>query len=262
MKVADAEKQKYYDDRIHRYEANIQRLVKHEAAVLEECRLDTESAAVKLFELSNEMLNLASNYLALNGIARSVLGMRDEESLSEARKSITKSIIYLENVVTKLVDASFFEYERKLAELSSVPPERKYYVTKKIGAAIALLKYHYGDNTKWYWSFVDIEARFTAVAKNLLDLKKAYSNNNPSSEDYEPLLYHLRMVKDLLAYQANRFHERYSLSSKRPDDLRSAIAFLSALKQILVILNERREAEEIRKKHDAWQSAYNAMLKR
>ena len=261
MAVIDPEKKRHFDERSQPYVEKIRKYQKAEVAALEASRAAPLQAAERLFELADDTLDLASQHLALNGISRSVLDLRDEEFLMEARKAIGRAILYVENVVTGKVDVPFSDYEENLAELSSVSAERKFFMARKIGLSISLLKYHYGNNTKWRWSFVDLEGRYTAIAKNLLDLKKAFVNNNASSPDYIPLLYHLRMVKDLLGLQADRYRERYALAAQRPDDLRLAMAYLSAQRQLYNLLGERVEAEELKKKYDVWTTAYETRLR-
>lgn len=260
MRSSDPEKQRHFDEKARLYEEKIRACLKKETAVLEVCRKEDANAALLLWELSNDMLNLVSYYLAINGIFKMVFEQRDEESLTEARKAISKAIIYIENVVTGKVDAPFSEYEENLAELSTISVSAKFSRVKKIGCGIDLIKAAYGDNTKWRWSFVDIEGRFVAVAKNLLNAKKAFANNDPSDPDYEPLLYHLNLVKDLLYQQAHRFQERFSLATKRADDVRLALNFLSALRQFHIMLNEQGEAEEAKRKYDAWETTYQIEL--
>lgn len=262
MKTNDVEKQRHYDEKARLYEEKIKKLEKNEPAILEKCRRNSSGAALALWSLADEMLNLASNHLALNGICRSVFGIRDEEALNEARKDISKAIIYIENVVTGKIDVPFSEYSGNLAELAPVSAESKYLMVRKIGIAIELLKYGYGDNTKWRWTFIDIEGRYTAVAKNLLDLRKALSSNDPSSPDYEPIHYHLHLIKLLLEQQAHHFQERFSIATKRADDLRLALNFLGALRQMLVLTNLHNDAEEIKKKYDVWMAAYNIELEK
>jgi hypothetical protein len=262
MKEYDEERQQHYDEKVQEYQEKIRTIQKAGSIKLEECRKAPEAAAVKLFGLANDMLNLASNYLVINGVGRAILGARDEDALGEARKAITMAIIYIENIVTGKVDVPFSEYEENLAEISEITPDCKFQMVRKIGLAIALLKQGYGNNTKWRWSFIDIEGRFTVIAKNLLDLKMAFVNNNPSMPDYEPLLYHLHLVKNLLAQTAERFHDRYSLANKRTDDMRYALNFLSALYQIHLLLHERQEADTVKKKYDAWSAVFNAEVKK
>jgi hypothetical protein len=251
----NAEKQQHYLKKIAPFEATIKEILKTEGDIMAECRAEPSTAAKKLFLLSERMLDVASNYLVISGIGQAVLNMRDEDALGEAKKSVSKALIYLENIVTGKVDAPFSEYSEALAELEAVDASKRCFIVQKIGLAISLLKTAYGDNTKWRWVFVDMEGHGAAVAKNLLDLKKVQANNEPSSPDYEPLLYHTRFVKKMLSEAADRFHSRYMLATKRHEDIWKAGNFLNALRSLHLILNERDEAEAVKKKYDSWLGA-------
>ena len=120
----------------------------------------------------------------------------------------------------------------------------------------------YGDNTKWRWTFVELEGRFAAVAKNILDIKNAISNSDPRSPHYEPTVYHLRMIKKLLNQAADRYRGKYELSTSRIDDFKQGINFLSSLRRILVLLGDREEAETIKKKLEIWSAKLETDIKR
>ncbi|GMO27256.1 MAG: hypothetical protein Ta2F_02830 [Termitinemataceae bacterium] len=257
MTKVDIEKQQHYNAKIRIYEGNVTTLKRAEADMLSDCRAKPQEAACKLFYLSDNMLNLTSNYLVINGITNSVLGSKNEDALNDAKLNLSKAIIYLENVVTGKVDAPYSEYEGNLSELTNISCEKKFYMVKKIGITLDLLEQAYGDNTKWRWTFVDLEGKFAAVAKNLLDLKKAQANNDPNSPDYEPVLSHIYFVKRSLGKVADRFHERFELSTRRKEDLRSGINFLNALKRILLVLGDRSTAEQISKKAENWNTVFD-----
>jgi hypothetical protein len=121
-----------------------------------------------------------------------------------------------------------------------------------MGLTIQLLENAYGDNTKWKWSFVELEGRYAAVAKNILDLKNAVANTDPRSPEYEPTVFHLRLIKRLLSQAADRYREKYELSTNRIDDFRQGISFLSALRRIHIVLGNREEAEILKRKLDIW----------
>jgi hypothetical protein len=244
----------YYQTRIAPYKAKIKELIKDEDAILAECREDPSIAAVKLFSLSERMLNISSNYLVLNGIGETVFNNRDENALGEAKKFYSKALIYLENIVSGKVDVPFSEYEEALSELGQVSIAQRCNLVKKLGLTSSLLQIAYGDNSKWQWVFVDMEGHCATVSKNLLDLKKIQTNTDPSSPDYEPLIYHLHFVKNMLNNSAERFYSKYSLATKRAEDIQKAINFLAALGRIYTILNEKGDLEEVRKKLSYWQN--------
>jgi hypothetical protein len=250
-KISTEERHQYFE-RIKPYKETAGTILKREQSILMVIKKDPSGAVFKRLTLVDEMLNLTSNYIIINGISQSVLKVKNEDSLNDGRKSLYKSVIYLEEIVGNQVDAPFSEYEEKLAEIESVDAARRYLLVRKMGLAIQLLEDAYGDNTKWKWSFVELEGRFAAAAKNIVDLRNAVANTDPQSPSYEPTVYHLRLIKKLLMQAADRYREKYELSTNRIDDFKQGIIFLSALRRVHIILGDREEAEIVKKKVDIW----------
>jgi hypothetical protein len=249
-KISNEQRHQYFE-RIKPYKETVDTILKREQTILAAIKKDP-AAAFKRLTLVDEMLNLTSNYIIINGVSQSVLKVKNEDSLNDGRKSLYKSVIYLEEIVSNLVDAPFSDYEEKLADIESVDAARRYLLVRKMGLAIEVLENAYGDNTKWKWSFVELEGRFAAVAKNIIDLRNAVANTDPRSPNYEPTLYHLRLIKKLLMQAADRYREKYELSTNRIDDFKQGIVFLSALRRLHIILGDREEAETVKKKFDIW----------
>jgi hypothetical protein len=243
-----------YSEKVKPYRAMIQSLLKIEDNLLQSIKKDSRGAALKRLTLVEEMLSLAANYMIISGISQSMLKLRSEESLNDGRKALYKAVIYFEEVVSPYVDAPFSDYEERLAEIDTIDARKRYYIIRKTGLALQLLENAYGDNTKWRWSFVDLEGRYAAVAKNIMNLKTAVVNTDPYSPDYEPTMYHLRLIKKLLMQAADRYREKYELSTNRIDDFKMGINFLNALRRIHALLGERTEAETLKKKADIWSS--------
>jgi hypothetical protein len=260
-KISNEERHQYFE-KVKIYREAIEGILKREKSLSSLVQKEVGPAAYSRLALTEEMLNLTSNYIILNGVSQSTLKVKNEDALNEGRKAVYKSVIYLEELVTNFVDASFSEYENKLAEIASVDAARRYLLIRKMGLTIRLLEDAYGDNTKWRWSFVELEGRYAAVAKNILDLKNAVVNTDPRSPNYEPTVYHLRLVKKLLAQAADRYRERYELSTNRIDDFKVGITFLYALRRIHILMGEKDEAEVIKKKLDIWSIKLETDLKR
>ena len=251
-KVSDSNRQKYHGEKTTPYQAAIKTMLNLEESTLAEIKKGVPGAALRRLTLTEYMLSVASHYLVLSGISQSMLKLRNEEALNEARKSLYKAVIYMEEVVSPLLDAPYSDYENKLVEIKAVDARKRYYLVRKTGLAIKLLKNAYGDNTKWKWSFVELEGRYATVTKNMLDLKTAVVNTDPASPDYEPTLYHLALVKKLLIETADRYRGKYELSTNHLDDFRMGIQFLNALRRIHMLLGERDEAEEVKKRAEIW----------
>ena len=260
-KISSEDRHQYYG-KITPYRNTIKSLLKREETVLQIIKRDSRGGAFKRLTLAEEMAALASNYIVLDGVCQSMLKQRNEEALNDARKSLYKAVIYLEEVVSPLVDAPYSEYEERLAEIASLDTQKRYSLVRKIGLALTLLKSAYGDNTKWKWAFVELEGRYAAVAKNIIDLKAAVANTDPRSPDYEPTVYHLTLIKKLLLQAADRYREKYELSTSRIDDFRMGINFLNSLRRIHILLGERDNVETLKKKADIWTAKLEMDIKK
>jgi len=251
-----------YSEKINVYITMIKSLLKNEIDLLTEIKKNLPDAAMKKLTLVDEMLNLASGYMAVNGISMAVIKVKNEEALNDARKSLYKAVIYLEETVSNYIDASFSEYEDKLALIESFNEDMRYGLIRKMGLAIDMLQAAYGDNSKWRWTFVELEGRFATTSKNLLDLRNALVNSRPDSQYYESTVYHIRLVKELLLRAAGRYRDKYELSTQQMLDFKTGILFLSALKRIHIVLSESEDAEEIKKKITIWSTKLESDLKK
>jgi hypothetical protein len=247
------EARQLYGEHVAIYQQQIDSLLIREKNMLMMIENDSVGASYKRLMLTDEMLYLTTLYLAKHSLSLSLLGVKNEDALNEARKTLYKAVIYLEEVVTNFIDVPYSDYEAQIEEIRNLPQTKRYYLIRKLGLAIRLVLDAYGDNTKWRWTFVELEARFATVTKNILDLKQASKIAfDPRSPDYDDTIYHLRLLKRLLQQAADRYREKYELSTGRIDDFRLAINYLLALRRINIILNERTEAEEAKKKADIW----------
>ncbi|GHU24976.1 hypothetical protein FACS1894172_01730 [Spirochaetia bacterium] len=256
-KISNAQREQY-TQRIKFYQNVIDGILKKEQSILVEIEKRPDEAALKRFMLSEVMLNLTSNYIVQSGVSVAFFKIKNENALNEGRKAVFRSLIYLEDIVTGWVDAPYSDYEDKVEKLDPVKPEVRYALVKKLGLTIQLLENAYGDNSKWKWSFVDMEGRFAAVTKNIFDLKNMVANTDPRSPVYETTVYFLRTVKRLLSQSADRYREKYELSSHRSDDFKAAINFLNALRRIQLLQGATAEAETVKKKADAWLAKLDA----
>lgn len=203
-------------------------------------------------KLSKEMLTLTSYQVLVNTLSVALMGIKNEDSLSEARKSVVRSLKYMEDIVTAYVDVPFSDYEKNLEDISEISYDDRYAHLRKIGFAIREIEEGFGANSKYKWSFVDIWGKLAAVAKNTLDLKRAYVDLDLTSPNRLVVMSYLGFVKRLLQGTADRYREKYEVSSMKMDDFKQAITFLNALRRIHMMLGERAESEELKRKIEIW----------
>jgi len=258
MGKISAEAKNRYFDKVKEYKQTIDQLLQREQNVLKMIKNDDAGSAYKRVSLADERLNLASWYLLLNRMSVALLGVKNEAFLNDARKSCYQSIIYLEEVVTNYIDVPFADYEENLAKLEGYEDQKRYGMLRKMGFTIQSVEDDFGENSKWRWSFVELEARFAAIAKNFINLKTVIAGLDPRIEGYQARVGHLSLAKELLQKAADRYREKYELSTLRLDDFKLAIAYLSALRRLHALLGESNHAEVVKKKIDVWRTKMDA----
>ncbi len=63
---------------------------------------------------------------------------------------------------------------------------------------------------------------------------------DPRVEGYSSRMAHLSLARELLQQAADRYREKYELSTLRIDDIKAAINFLSAVRRLHIVLGETR----------------------
>jgi len=213
----------------------------------------------KKLSLCEDMIYVATLYIAQNSLSVKLMDVKNNDALNDARKILYKAIIYLEEVVTNNIDvpyADLIPYHEKIQNLAI---QKRYIVVRKLGLAINMLKEDFGDNSKWKWSFVELEGRFATVAKNLIDMKAAGKDYfEPRSENYETTVLYVRLIIALLNQSAISYRDKYELSTRRIDDMRDAIKYLLALRKLYIVLGNSEQSEEVKKKALVWKDKMDA----
>lgn len=254
MKKISPEAKRRYAEKIKEYRNRIEAIAAHAGQLELRMKSEPETAGYRRLELADENLNQVSYYLLMNSLSVSLLGVKNEGFLNEARKCCYKSVICLEEVVSASVDAPFNEYSEGLERIGSFSDLLRYRLVRKIGFSIDAVKEEYGQNSKWKWSFVELEGRFAAVTKNLINLRTALTQMDPRVEGYISRVQHLDLARKLLQQTADRYREKYELSSLNLEDMRQAINFLSALRRLHILLGEVEQAEVLKKKIEIWKT--------
>lgn len=226
-----------------------------------ESRKDEDQNIIQL-RIVSHYADLVSIYCAMTDVSINLLGFRNETYLDAGRKSLYKAIIMLEKVVTGIIDQPLGEnYELLTFMAQGFGDHERLKLVRKLGYTISLLEDRYGKNSKWRWSFVELEARYAAVAKNLFNFRAYQEKNDPSLEGFDDRYDHLYLVKELLSKVSRRYREKYELTNHSPDDMKKALAFLRALKRIHILFKEGSEAQNDSKMIELWSMKLEADLK-
>jgi hypothetical protein len=260
-KISQAAKKKYLE-KIKEYKKVVNGILENEKKIRLGMLSDEKGANYKRLQLCDENMNMVSYFLLMNSLSVSLLGIKNEAFLNEARKCCYKSIIYLEEIVTTYIDVPFSEYEDRLATIEAFDDVSRYHLVRKLGFAIASVEDAFGINSKWKWSFVELEGRYTTVLKNLINLKTVLSKMDPSVTGYHERREHLELAIEMLKRTSARYREKYELSTLRIDDIKLGINYLAALKRLLTLMNDTDELEVTKRKIDVWTTKMEADSKK
>jgi len=255
----DNAKQAEYTEKTVSLNSSVEQLLKDaqdvEAALKEGTIPEPEFMKIKL---SITMLTIVANYLVKNKIYTSIFGKLNENLLNEARKAMHRCLVYLEEVVTNIVDAPFSDYAEGLSKIAAVSPLQRFSLVEKIGQQLNNLKEAYGKNSKWTNAILEFEGRYAVVAKNLINLRDYFVNSDFESPHYEPTVRHIKRVRELLEQAADGYRKKYELSSKAIDDFQKAINYLSALKRLDIFTGDQESAVTTKKKIETWTAKMTA----
>ena len=70
------------------------------------------------------------------------------------------------------------------------------------------------------------------------------------------------MTKKLLLQAADKYRARYEMATSSIEDFRLAIQYLSAARRIHLLLNERADAEDVKRQIDIWTDKMEKDLQR
>lgn len=243
-----------YSERIRGYKQEIEQILAREKNLLMVIEKGDSGKEYKLVSLADERITLASYFLLMNQISIALLGIKNEAFINDARKSCYEAIIYLETVVTPRIDVPFSELEEVHQKLEGLSDKDRYALVRKLGFTIESVVEDFGENSKWKWSFVELEGRFATVAKNLLNFKTLVAGLDPRAEGYHERYKFYELVKKWLGIAADRYREKYELSTMQIDDMKVAISLLASLRRIHQVMGEAEHAENVKRKADVWKA--------
>lgn len=253
----------HFNEAIQPYKDRIVQTLEKEKTMLNAMHPGDRDLNFKKLTLCEDMIYVSSLYIAQNSLSMKLMEVKNNDALNEARKILYKAIIYLEDVVTNFIDVSYTELSENQDTIKIVNIEKRYLIVRKLGLAIRMVKDSFGDNSKWKWSFVELEGRFTTVTKNLIDMREASKDYfDPRSGNYETTVLFIRLIIKLLNAAATGYRDRYELSTRRIDDMRDAIKYLLALRRLYVMLGNSEQAEEVKKKAVVWKDKMDADQKK
>jgi hypothetical protein len=205
---------------------------------------------------ANLYLNLITLYCGMNELSVVLLGVKNTAYLEKARQLIYEAIMNIEKTVTNFLDVPFSEYAEYLNKINDLTDNDRLILIKKLGYSVDIVKENLGENTKWKWSFVEIEGRMAVITKNIFDMRRYQKMNDPREIGFQERRAHLSIIQRLLLNSSQAYREKFELSTKDIEDLKKAIDFQKALLRISQIIGDSDKVENCKKQIEVWNTMF------
>jgi len=191
-------------------------------------------------------------YIRMSNLSVNILGIKNNKSLDLAKSNFSKILQLMKEIVGDDVDRdSLKENEEYLERINRLNPRQLYDLAIKIDDTLNNLKNSMGEESKWKWFFVELQAKVAVITRNLINFSDILKYRDPREEFFRTRIEHLRFAKDLLEEAAKQYRTKYELSSKSREDLKKSIDILEALRKIHITMGEANEAEKLKTIIDA-----------
>jgi hypothetical protein len=254
----DKEKKLQFDGEIQALKSKIDE-INRKIKYLESKQDNNEN--LNTLQIAALYVDLVSVYCAMTDLSLNLLGYKNESYLDLGRKSLYKALILMEGMLSNAIDIPLNENYELLSTLEGFSDNDRLKLIRRFGYTISLLSDRYGENSKWKWSFVEIEGRYAVITKNFFNFKRYQQLNNPTIDGFDNRYDYMLLVKDLLLRSSNRYREKYELTSHSIEDMKKAIDFLKALKRIHILFKENNELQSVSKRIELWSQKLEADLK-
>ncbi len=251
MTISKAQKAAYNDE-IKNLKAegeNLERLIKE---VLLKKRKNEKLEPYYNLEIVNYLLNSIELNLKTNELSINMLGIKNSKSLDAAKSSFSKILQLMKDNFGDEVDReSLKENEEHLAKIGRLNARQILDLVNRINEVFFSLKNSLGEDSKWKWLFVELQAKVAIMNRNLINFSDIQKYRDPRMEFFHDRREHLRLAKESIEEAAKLYRTKYELSAKSREDLKKSIEYLEALRKIHIILGESSESDKLKTTIDA-----------
>jgi len=190
-------------------------------------------------------------YLKMNDLSVEILGLRSSQHLENARKAFFNVLQCFEEIVGRDIDRSLKDNDTYLATINRLTPAHILSLMKRIHRLLNTMRNKFGQDTKWKWLFVDLQARVSIITKNIISFSDLAKYRDPRDEFFNDRQELMQICKESLTEAAKQYRTKYEMAGKARDDLKKSIEYLSALRKIHQIFGEEQEVIKLKNIIDA-----------
>ncbi|MCL2155938.1 MAG: hypothetical protein FWH53_09765 [Leptospirales bacterium] len=198
------------------------------------------------------LINTIELYLKMNDLSVTMLGIKNSQSLDNAKSNFSKILLLFKETVGDEVERdSLKENEEYLCRIDKINPRQILDMLIKVDTTFSNLRSRMGEESKWKWLFVELQAKLAVITRNFINFSDIQKYRDPREPFFRDRIEHLRMAKSALEEAAKQYRTKYELSAKSREDLKKSIEILEALRKIHLTMGESNEADKIKTTIDA-----------
>ena len=202
-------------------------------------------------EIASREMDAIDDFLKMNDLSVEMLGIKNSGLLENARKEFYKLLQHMEEVVGSDIDRTLKENDEYLGKINRVNQAQVLNFVHRMHRILDNMKNKFGTDSKWKWTFVDLQARVAVITKNITSFSEVAKFRDPRSEFFYERRDLMQLCKDSLAEAARQFRAKYEMAGKARENLEKSIAYLSALRKIHVLFGEDTDATKLKNIIDA-----------
>ncbi|MBN2159770.1 MAG: hypothetical protein JW807_10265 [Spirochaetes bacterium] len=250
MAVGKAEKAAYNDE-IKDIKRELDSLKKSMNEAISKKKKFPNIAGYYNLELVSREMDAIDCFLKMNDLSVEMLGIKNNTFLENARKEFFKVLQQLEEIVGPDVDRTLRENDEYLEKINRLNPAQILSFIQRMHRILDSLKKKFGQESKWKWLFVDLQARAAVITKNITSFSDVAKIRDPRAAFFNERRELMQLCKESLTEAARQFRTKYEMAGKARDDLTRSIHFLAALRKIHVLFGEDTEATKLKNIIDA-----------
>jgi len=251
MTISKAQKAAYNDE-IKSLKAEGESLDKMIKEVLLKKRKNQKLEPYYNLEIVNYLLRSIELNLKTNDLSINMLGIKNIKNLDVAKSSFSKILqLMKENFGDEVDRESLKENEEHLAKVGKLNARQILDLAVRINEVFFALKSSIGEDSKWKWLFVELQAKAAIMIRNLINFSDIQKYRDPRMEFFHDRREHLKLAKESLEEAAKLYRTKYELSAKSREDLKKSIEYLEALRKIHITMGESTESDKLKTTIDA-----------
>jgi hypothetical protein len=179
--------------------------------------------------------------LAINELSNFTLNLKSETYLNLARKEAYSVISNMEKVIGSDYENGLDENRELLDAIPEFKPDHRLNFIRGFRKTVNDIIEAFGNNSKWKWSWPEIQFKIAVLAKNLFDFRAYERENDLDNPYYYTRLEHYNLIIELSNNAAQEYRSKFDLSTNDVNDLKKSIALLEMNRKIFQITGNNED---------------------